>query len=236
MAVSGSTDFKLTAGDVVEEARRKIGVFADDEPMTAQELQTGLRALNMMLKTWQADGVTGWTDDDGELPLVAGDGEYLFGTGGNFVTVPLEITNMRIVRNGSEIQMTRLSREEYLMLPNKTTQGYPTQFYYKRERSGGKLYVWPLSATAGDVVKFSYRRVIMDLDLAPDDFDLPQEWQEAVVYGLAERLAENYGLSASPQGQIVMAKAAKAYAIVKGFDAAEGGGSIFIHPMGYAHA
>jgi hypothetical protein len=231
MAVSNSTDFKLSAGDMVEEARRKIGIQADEEPMTAQELQTGLRALNMMVKAWQADGVTAWATEEGEItPLVLGDASYVFGVGGSFVPVPLEIMSVRINRGTSDIPMLRLGREDYYDLPNKETRGYPTQFYYERKRSGGTLFIWPTPDAGLGTLKFTYRRALMDFDNAPDDMDLPQEWHEAVLYGLAKRLAENYGVMGTIEGKSIAMEAERTYAIVKSFDTGEGGGTITITP------
>lgn len=230
MAVSNSTDFSLTAADLIEEARRKIGIQADEEPLAAQELVTGLRALNMMLKTWQADGVKCWTLTEGQLTLTQGNVDYTFGAGGDFTIVPLEITSIRINRGGNDIPMFRMGREDYFDLPNKTAEGYPTQFYYDRQRSGGTLYVWPAPDVTAGTLKFTYRRIIMDVDQSADDLDLPQEWYEAIMYNLAKKLGENAGLLGTNEGKSVVVEAARTYAIVKDFDVGEGMGSISIRP------
>lgn len=230
MTVSGSVDFNLTGNDIVIEARRKIGIHDDEEPLSAVDLQTGLTAMTMMLKTWQSEGVMCWTLTEGQLTLVQGDVDYVFGAGGTFTTVPLEITSIRITRGTSEIPMYRMSREDYFDLPNKTTQGYPTQFYYDRQRSGGTLYVWPAPDATAGTLKFTYRRLIMDMDASVDNPDVPQEWLEAMVYGLGKRLAENYGLTGSPMAQAVAAEADRTYAVVKGFDIGEGKGSVTVLP------
>ena len=46
-----------TARDIVERAFRKIGVVASDEPMTADQAQNGIDALNMMMHGWMLDGI-----------------------------------------------------------------------------------------------------------------------------------------------------------------------------------
>lgn len=46
-----------TARDIVERAYRKLGVVASDEPMTADQGQNGLDALNMMMHGWLLDGI-----------------------------------------------------------------------------------------------------------------------------------------------------------------------------------
>jgi hypothetical protein len=78
MAVSSSINFALTGNDLVVEARRKIGIHSDEEPLEAVDLESGLKALTMMLKTWQADGVMAWTLTEGTFALVASDESYVF--------------------------------------------------------------------------------------------------------------------------------------------------------------
>lgn len=230
MAVSGSTDFKLNAEQIVEEARSLLGIHADEEPMAAHELTKGLRAANMMLKEWQAEGVMISTYTEGTLTLVEGQESYTFQSGGDFTTVPFEIVQMRITRNSTDLEMIEMSRDDYFALPIKTNKGYPTQWYYDRQRDTGKLYVWPSPDSTAGTLKFTYRRIINDLDANADDLDLPQEWYQAVVYGLAKKLMPRYGKTGTPDGQFVAAEAGRSYAVVKGFDIGTGKGSIEILP------
>jgi hypothetical protein len=239
MTVSNSTDFALTAADLIEEAMRKVGIHADEEPIEAQALVTGMRALTMRLKSWQIDGVMTWTLTDGTLTLVGGAVgvsrySYTFGSGGDFTTVPLDITDdMRVTRGTNEIPMIRLSREDYMRLPNKTNIGYPTQWYYARGRAGGTLYVWPSPDTAGGTLNFTYRRQIMDVDAGPNDIDVPAEWYEAIMYNLADKFQENSGFAVTNEGRKISAEAARLYGVVKGYDTGEGMGSISIVPYGF---
>lgn len=50
-------DAMTTARDIVERAFRKIGVVADDEPMTASQAENGVNTLNMMMHGWLLDGI-----------------------------------------------------------------------------------------------------------------------------------------------------------------------------------
>lgn len=230
MSVSNSTDFALSAVQIVEEARSLLGVHADEEPLEAHELSKGLRALNMMLKEWQAEGVYVSTYTEGTHVLTEGDYDIAFGAGGDVVTVPFEITDMRINRGGTDLPMHEMSRQDYYALPRKDTKGYPTQWYYDRQRANGTLHVWPAPDATGGTLRFTYRRVVMDLDASGDDLDLPQEWQQAVIYNLAKKLMPRYGGAGTPEGQLVLAEAERSYMVVKGFDIGGGKGSIMIGP------
>lgn len=46
-----------TARDLVTRAFRKLGVVADDEPMTADQAEHGLNVLNDMIAAWRLDSV-----------------------------------------------------------------------------------------------------------------------------------------------------------------------------------
>lgn len=231
MAVSGSTDFASTAIELISDARRVIGIHAEEEPLANHEAETGRRILTKMLKAWEADGVGSWILTEGTMALVSADKDYVFGAGGSFVTVPFEITQMRVSNDGgAEIEMTQLSREDYFRLPNRTSTGFPTQFFYDRQRDNGTLYVWPTPASNDYDVTFTYRRRIMDIDANTDNFDLPPEWEHAITYNLAKLLLPIYGRSGSPQAKDIQIEAATSYLTVKSFDTAVGNGSIMVEP------
>lgn len=231
MPVSSSTDFSSTGAQIVADALSKMGILAEEEPLQNYELERGLRVLTQMLKGWEADGIGNWHYTEGSLTLVDSDGSYVFGSGGSFTTVPFEITQVRVSHDGgNEIEMTRLSREEYYRLPNRTTEGYPTSFFYDRQRDEGTLYIWPEPDDSLYDLTFTYRRRIMDMDAGANNLDLPPEWEEAVVNNLAERLLGPYAMLENPVAAKIIKDAATSYAIVKNFDIGEGQGSIFILP------
>lgn len=233
MAVSNSTDFKMTAQEVVTDARSKLGISADEEPLSASELTRGLRALNAMLKAWEVSGIRTWVLTEGTLTLVQSQTSYAFGTGGDFTTLPFEITDMRITRSGTDLPMLRLSRQEYFSQPNKASEGYPTQWYYDRQRDTGTLYIWPLADATGGTLKFTYRRRIMDMDAGSDDFDFPAEWYEALVYNLAQRMIPDYGAGNTPEASLVIGEAARLLADVRDFDTGEGEAVITVLPEAF---
>lgn len=232
MTVSSSTDFSLSASDVIVAARRKLGIQAQEETLEAADLDDGLKTLNMMLKAWQADGVMCWTSSELTFVLAQADTNVTFGAGMDVTTIPFEIVSININRGSNDLPMMQMSRQDYRRLPNKTSQGCPTQFYYDRQRSGGTLYIWPAADATAGTLYIDTRRIIMDMDASANTFDLPQEWYEAIVYNLADRLAEDYGMVGSPEAQQVSGKAGQSYEIVKALDVGLGENSVFVLPYG----
>lgn len=184
MAVTGT----ITTQDLIGDALRKIGVVAEDEPMTADQAASGLRAWNRLLKSWQNRGYNLWAVTQQTITLTTA-ASYTMSP-----VRPVRIHGARLVRNGIETPMLSMTRQEYDDLPVKASTGLPTRFYYDKQRESALLYIWPvLSVAAGETINVTYEREAEDqTDLAAIP-DIPAEWWEAAVYGLAARLADNHG-------------------------------------------
>lgn len=231
MAVSNSTDARSVATVLIEDARSLLGINADEEPLQAPELERGKRFLTRLFKHWEGQGIGSWVYTEDTLTLVSGTESYVFGSGGTKTYIPFEITQIRINRGGNDLEMTPFdSREDYFAMPNKTTTGYPTQWWYDRQRDSGTLYVWTAPDTTAGTLKFTYRRRIMDIDAGADDYDLPPEWEKAIVENLAEMLIGPYGVADSAEAKKVMRDAPISFALIKAWDFASGSGSVSIVP------
>lgn len=86
MTTSNSVDFDLDASGVVSEAFKLLGVKTAETPLEAFEIQDGLNTLNLMLKSWQGQGMHLWTAEEGVLFLDVGKENYLLGPTGDEAT------------------------------------------------------------------------------------------------------------------------------------------------------
>ncbi len=78
MALSNDYTLDLTLNDVIEEAFDIIQVGADGETFDGNNFTRGRRSLNLMIKTWEAQGIHLWTYQEGTLFLVKGQEKYPF--------------------------------------------------------------------------------------------------------------------------------------------------------------
>lgn len=141
---------------------------------------------------------------------------------------PLKITQARHTDTSStDIPMSILSRRGYFALPNKTSTGVPVQFYYSPVLNNGEMHIWPTPDTSKNTIRFTYQRNIEDVDAETNDLDFPQEWLEAVVYNLADRLSDEYGLDDNVKARI-QARAVASLDLALSFD--QESGSIYISP------
>jgi len=172
--------------DICTDALRKIGVVAQDEVANGDQIQVALRQLSRMLKAWQSKGYMLWTVASMSVPLT---------TAASYALTParpVKVQSVRLKRGGIETPMMEMNRDEYDTLPQKASTGLPTQWYYDRQREAGTLYVWPVLAAAnGETLQVTYVRELADV-VADAELDAPSEWWEAIVYGLAARLADDY--------------------------------------------
>lgn len=67
MATSGSTDFNMTRNEIIQDAFLLIGVLGAEESLDASDQAIAARALNRMIKAWQAQGINIWRYQEGTL-------------------------------------------------------------------------------------------------------------------------------------------------------------------------
>lgn len=201
MPTSGTTIYSTTRDDIIKRALRLLGVLAQGETPTADQVSEAAVALNGLVKAWQADGMPLWAIRSYNVPLTATVASYRIGVGQAIPTPrPLKITQAFNHNTSSnvDVPMRVLTRQEYNMLGNKTSAGNPIQVFYDPQRDYGDLYVFPVptaTEAASNVITITYQRPFEDFNASTDAPDFPQEWYDAVTYGLATRLAPEYGIS-----------------------------------------
>lgn len=79
MATSGSTDFNLTTSEISTTILQLLGVLGTGETISAEDYNLVVRQLNMMIKTWQAQGIHLWTQTEGVVFLDKGQYKYILG-------------------------------------------------------------------------------------------------------------------------------------------------------------
>jgi len=194
MATSGSTDYSQTRDDIIKRALRLIGALAQGESPTTDQVTEAAVALNGLVKAWEADGMPLWAIKERAITLQANTNTYTLNT-----PKPLKVIQAwyRNTASNVDVPMRVITRDEYNRLGNKSSTGTPIQVYYEPRRDDGVLHVFP-TPSATDAANVSiyivYQAPFDDFDQATDTPDFPQEWYDAVTYGLATRLAPEYGL------------------------------------------
>ena len=174
MTVSGSKDFELDVADYIEEAFERCGL----EVRTGYDLKTAKRSMNLMFADWANRGLNQWTIAQKNFTVTQGDGNEPLGTD------VIDILSLVIRRNGTDYALNRISRDEYLNIPTKSTVARPTQFFVDRQINP-VLQMWPLPDNNTDVVYYDALVRMDDADTYTNTAQVPFRFYPALAAGLA---------------------------------------------------
>lgn len=200
MSTSNSTNFSTDRNTLIAGALRLAGAISQGETPNATLISESSEALNMLVKALQADGMPLWAIKESTIPLTLSTATYRIGLSQTVnIPKPLKIIQafLRNTSSDIDIPMTQLTKYDYNLLGNKTTQGTPIQFSYDPQRTYGDLSVFPTpdsSAVTNNEIHIIYQRPFEDFDASTDEPDFPQEWYDAIKHLLADRLAPEHGL------------------------------------------
>ncbi len=202
MALSNSQNFSTTRNDLILGALRLIGAIGQGETASSVQITEASEALNMMVKAWQADGMSLWVTKEYSLTLLASTASYT-------PTVKMMKVLQAYNRNTAssvDIPMRIITIDEYNRLGNKTSSGNPIQLVHIPNRTDSTIKVFPVPTSveaAANTIKITYQKPYDDFDAATDEPEFPSEWFDALKYGLAFRLAGEYGVSLQDRRQLM---------------------------------
>ena len=212
MTTSSSTNFEVTRDQIIQGALRLVGGLAQGETPTTDQYTEASEALNLLVKAWMADGLHLWAMKEQQVILTASTNTYNIGLGQTInVAKPVRVVQafLRDATSSVDIPMRIITRDEYTRLGNKSSSGRPIQLWYEPLGSYGVIHVFPTPSSTDastSSIYIVYQRPFEDFDASADTPDFPQEWQEALKYGLAVRLATEYGVP--PNDRVLLKKEA----------------------------
>lgn len=104
---------------------------------------------------------------------------------------PMATTEIYLGVMPQEIPMGVLNRDTYVAQSNKVFEGRPLTYWYQRDRINPLLNIWPAPNSAAEhnqLIVWRHRH-IMDVGTLAQEIEVPQRWMEAIVSGLAARVA-----------------------------------------------
>ena len=178
MATSNSRTFDLDVAEIIEEAYERCGLVL----RTGYDAKTARRSMNLMFADWANRGLNLWTVAEGTQALTAGTATY------TFTSDYTDLLEVVIRRSGVDYELSRMSRGEYLTLPNKTTQGRPSQYYYNRQVLP-QITLWATPDNSTDTLVYYFVQRIQDVDTLANTTDAPFRFLPCMVAGLAYYLS-----------------------------------------------
>jgi len=178
MATSGSRDFNLDVSDIVEEAYERCGI----EVRTGYDARTARRSMNLMFADWANRGVNLWTVRQATITLTQGQATE------TLTADVVDLLEVALRRSGTDYDLNKISRGDYLSVPTKTTQGRPSQFYFNRQVLP-QITLWPTPENSTDQLVYYYIRRLEDADALVNDVELPFRFLPCAVAGMAYYIA-----------------------------------------------
>ena len=145
---------------------------------TGYDARTAKRSLNLLLADWANRGLNQWTIKQRTLSLTQGTSSYSLGAD------VIDVLSSICRRSGSDLTMARISRQDYLVLPNKTTQGRPSQFFLDRQVTP-ELYLYNTPENSTDTVIYDALVRMDDADQLDNTMDMPFRFYPCLAAGLA---------------------------------------------------
>jgi hypothetical protein len=100
----------------------------------------------------------------------------------------VDVLEVVLRRDNTDYEIDRISRSEYLTLPNKTTTGRTSQFYFDRQITP-VINLWPVPENSTDQLVYYYVRRIDDADTLVNTTDMPFRFYPCMVAGLSYYIA-----------------------------------------------
>lgn len=186
--VSGATTIPVTSTTGMNPLDR-IGLKMDDNSIHWTTVTTVLSATSVLIGTA--------IDDD----AAAGNKVYAYTTKADR---PQKIIySHRRDTSDQDTPVDMIGEVAYRRLSSKGSAGPVNQAWYHPTLDNGTLYTWPVDGgKTTDKLILVANILSDDLDSTSDNPEYPIEWGECLVYGLAARLAPEYGINIQDRRQM----------------------------------
>lgn len=190
MATSGTTDFNLSIDDLIEEAFERCGM----RPTSGYHLTSARRSLNLLFLDWANRGLNLWTIEQATYTLTQGTNEISLAN--DTVNVLEAIIRQNSQGINTDVYIERISREDWLNVPDKTSQARPAQFYVQRTNTP-KVFFYPAADQTYTFVYYRIRR-IQDAGVYTNTSDVNFRFLPCLTSGLAYQLSLKFAPDRTP--------------------------------------
>ena len=180
MAVSGTYNFNLDIDQVIQEATEMIG----GEDTLGHTPESARRSINLMLRDWQNRGILLWTTSTTAVTVASSVADY------SLSSSTINVLEATTRRDNTDIKITRITPEEYLLIPAKTQTGRASQYSIRRGRDNPVMSIWPIPENSTDILRMEIVSEVEDVDKsAIQNADTPKRFLPALTCGLAYYLS-----------------------------------------------
>lgn len=181
--------------DIINRALISIGALAPGETLEAVLATDAFNMLNMMLDSWSNDSFT--VNSINEITAnIAGSTDWTIGPTGTIVSTqrPLNINSAFVRVANIDYPVQILNVEQYELIGLKQLNGaWPKALFYNSGTPNGLIKFWPLPAS-GQIHLFC-DLLFTKFSTLYDTVQIPQGYEMAMVWNLAELMMPGYGVT-----------------------------------------
>ena len=194
----------VTVRHLIRRSLLLLGVISGTEPMTADEAQDGLDALNALVASWSLEHLLVYHTPRVDVPLVPRQGRYTWGPGGDIAgprPVRLAAALLHVTDTSEPIEWPLAVWDQAAYeagIAQKTlSNAYPLGVWLEPAFPLAVLHVYFVPQAPYTLGLFPWLPLpgFASIDML---VSLPEGYERALVYGLAVELAPMYGKEASP--------------------------------------
>lgn len=198
-------DYIQTRNEIIEGAFRVVGALEIGQTLTADMLDQGVKALQLLVKSWSNEHLFLWSLGQDSFVTVASQEAYT----STLTQAIIGLDKAWVVESNDDLPLDVVSYSRYLDFYDKETNTGRPQVIAYRPTPTPSIYVWP-SPDAIYTVKVLTIVPLQDFDTAAATGDVAARFQRALKYGLAEDLFDEYP-GPMNERQFVQGKAAELF-------------------------
>jgi len=180
MATSGSVTFRPNVEEIISESFERCGI--DPQTRTGNHAVSARRSLNLLFSEWSNRGINYWAVTQNTLSLSDGTASYALPAG------TIDIMDAVIRESSTDQTINRITIAEYNQIPNKTTEGKPSQYMIDKQYTP-TVYLWQVPSSSSYSMVYWAVNQLDDVTLSNQDTDVPYRWSDCICAGLSAKLA-----------------------------------------------
>lgn len=190
-------NFTTSRNKIVERALRICNAIYEGQPVSAYQMETAVEALNQLVKSWQNRGFFYWTQLTEEINLVIGQARYTISNDPGFLSLDKALFR----KNNIDYDLERYSWMDYQDIEDKTDSGEPVVITIDPNVDDNDIVLWPVPIAADKIV-ITKTVKLKDFDTASQNNVVKPEWENALIFGLANELTFEYAVPSQEAARI----------------------------------
>lgn len=193
MSTTNTYLFDPQIASVIDESFER-GALMDPKDIGQRHLDSFFRSLKLMLNSeWSNLGVRRWMIQQATETMTVGKSSFRLPIGA------LDICGAVLRRDHCDTEMYPISRQDYLVIADKTINGRPDRYYVDRlsgnfsgTLSNKTVYLWQCGSNTTDLIVYDYFRQIQDAGNPKNTLQIPANALNALNCGMAAYMAEKF--------------------------------------------